>query len=321
MRMAENAQTAMHVFMVRPACFGSNAQTADSNAFQQSSVNESDARQAALNEFDVMVAAVSANGVHCIVFDDLPEPVKPDAVFPNNWITTHASGAVRLYPLEAPNRRPERRQDIVTALVQSHGFHVSQVTDWSDHEHQGFFLEGTGSLVLDRVNQIAYAARSSRTHDALLELFAAETGYEVCAFDTAEASGLAVYHTNVLLAIGSSFIVICESVIDSAIRKKVMQRLEASGRQVIAISPEQMHAFAGNMLEVKVSDGSPMILLSETARAALKQRQIRLLETHAGLLPLNVQTIERIGGGSVRCMLAEIFLPQRASAQGVAHGV
>jgi hypothetical protein len=317
-------QTTRNLFMVRPAHFGPNAQTAVSNVFQQSGEHPSTLLEAAaLNEFDGMVDCLRAAGVHLIVVDDTEIPVKPDAVFPNNWITTHANGDVFLFPLEASNRRAERRMDIVDAFAADYGFAVGRVTDLSAHECEGRFLEGTGSMVLDRVHRVAYVTPSTRTHPELLRDFALEAGYEACAFDTLDDGGRPIYHTNVMMAIGERFVVICGAAIaDSRQREAVMQRLAGTGRRIIDITMEQMVAFAGNLLEVRGKADEPLIVLSQTAHNVLTDRQRALLQDFGNLLPVSISTIERVGGGSVRCMLAEIFLPtvealKRADRYGV----
>jgi len=310
--LSSAAQTTRDLFMVRPAHFGPNAETAASNAFQQPADGSSASLQrAALAEFDGMVCSLRTAGVRLIVFGDTDEPRKPDAVFPNNWLTTHANGDVFLFPLEAPGRRVERRTDLVDTLSTEHGFTVRRVNDLSGHECEGRYLEGTGSMVLDRVNRIAYAARSTRTNPDLLHAFALEAGYDACVFDTLDSAGRAIYHTNVMLAIGARFTVICAAAIaDKQQRTTVMERLNGTGRQIIEISQAQMAAFAGNVLEVKGAGGEPLIILSKTAHDVLTVEQRTTLQQCASLLPIAVDTIEQVGGGSVRCMLAEIFLPR-----------
>lgn len=309
--MSSTAQTTRDLFMVRPAHFGSNAETAVSNVFQQLTDRPAASLEIeALAEFDGMVQDLRAAGVRLIVIDDTGEPRKPDAIFPNNWVTTHASGNTFLFPLEAPGRRAERRMDIIRTLSAEHGFTVRKIVDLSVHESEGKFLEGTGSMVLDRVNRIAYAARSTRTHPELLGVFAREAGYEAVAFDTLDSGGRPIYHTNVMLAIGSQFVMICAAAIcDARRRAAIIERLAGAGREVIEITMQQMTAFAGNLLEVQGEDGAPLIVLSKTAHAALTAGQRTALQAHGKLLPIAVDTIERVGGGSVRCMLAEIFLP------------
>jgi len=295
--------------MVRPAHFGTSLEAA------------------ALAEFDRMVCSLRAAGVRLLVIDDTDEPAKPDAVFPNNWITTHANGDVVLFPLEAPGRRAERRMDVIDALSARHGFTVARVLDLSIYEREGRFLEGTGSMVLDRVHRVAYAARSTRTHPDMLRVFAHQTGYDMCAFDTLDDGGRPIYHTNVMMAIGGRFVVICAAVItDTGQREAVVQRLTRSGRRIIDITLEQMGAFAGNLLEVQGRHGEPLIVLSQTAHDALTIEQRATLQHCGTLLPVPVDTIEQVGGGSVRCMLAEIFLPAApndgdVSNRGDDHGV
>ncbi len=350
--MHGEAQTTRDLLMVRPVHFGPNRQTAASNAFQcvpgpsvtlpestAPDVADPDAppamataadtamAAAARAEFDGVVAALRAAGARVIVVADTESPAKPDAVFPNNWMTTHAGGDVFLFPLEAPNRRAERRRDIVEALAAEHGFTVARVVDWSGYEREQAFLEGTGSMVLDRVHRVAYAARSTRTQEGLVRLFAREAGFEPCLFDTRDAAGRPVYHTNVMLAIGCRFAVFCGAMIaDAGQREAVRARLGGAGRTVIDITPEQMAAFAGNLLEIQGADDTPIVVLSRTAHAALTPAQREMLGVGAPLLPVAVDTIERIGGGGVRCMLAEIFLPRstvtgQAPGPGTGHGV
>lgn len=297
--------------MVRPAHFGPNAQTAASNAFQRPVDRPAASYEAAaLAEFDAMVCALRAAGVRLLVIEDSGAPAKPDAVFPNNWITTHANGDVFLFPLEAPVRRAERRMDVVDALSAKHGFAVERVLDLSVHECAGKFLEGTGSMTLDRVHCVAYAARSTRTHPELLRIFAHEAGYDVCQFDTLDGDGRPIYHTNVMLAIGGRFVVICAAaIIDARQRTAVVEQLARTGRQIIDITMEQMGAFAGNLLEVKGQYDEPLIVLSQVAHDALTAEQRAMLQHCGRLLPIGIDTIEQVGGGSVRCMLAEIFLP------------
>ncbi|MAF83795.1 MAG: amidinotransferase [Chromatiales bacterium] len=297
--------------MVRPAHFGPNEQTEASNAFQQPvSGAATSFEAAALTEFDGMAENLQAVGVRLLVIDDTDEPIKPDAVFANNWVTTHANGDVVLFPLEAPSRRDERRIDIIDTLSVKYGFTVGKVLDLSVYEREGRFLEGTGSMVLDRVNRVAYAALSTRTHLDLLHIFANEVGYDICAFDTLDGNDRPIYHTNVMLAIGGQFVVICAAAIaGSGQREAVLHRLTGTGRKIIDITMEQMGAFAGNLLEVQGQDGEPFIVLSKTAHDVLTIEQRAMLQQCGRLLPMSIDTIERVGGGSVRCMLAEVFLP------------
>lgn len=309
--MSNETQTTRDILLVRPAHFGPNFQTATSNAFQRADRRPGDElAAAALQEFDSFADALLKAGVRALVFEDSDAPLKPDAIFPNNWLTTHANGDIYLYPLEAPSRRPERRSDIVAALSGTHGFVVEQVIDWSVQEVQGRYLEGTGSLVLDRSNRVAFAARSSRTHEALVKRFAKQAGYKVCAFDTADVEGRPIYHTNVMCALGGSFAIICAAAIPGTRRRnQVLARIEQTGRRIIEVSYAQMESFAANVVEVCGADDEPLILLSAAARQSFEPRQIKALEKHGSLLAVDVGTIERVGGGGVRCMVAENFLP------------
>lgn len=309
--------------MVRPAHFGPNAETAASNVFQHPiDCPAASLEAAALDEFDGMVNSLRTAGARVIVFADTDEPAKPDAVFPNNWITTHANGDVFLFPLEATIRRAERRLDIVAALSAEHGFAVRRVVDLSSRAAAGEFLEGTGSMVLDRMHEVAYAARSSRTNPDLLKAFALDAGYDACAFDAVDNSGRPIYHTNVMMALGERFAVICTAVVrDARQRRAVTDRLTSTGRRIIDISIDQMKAFAGNLLEVRGENGEPVIVLSKNAFDTLSTVQRSVLREYGQLLPVAVDTIERVGGGSVRCMLAEIFLPRAdSSATGANAG-
>ena len=313
--MDSERQTTGTVLLVRPRNFQPTTQTAQSNRFQQASAESLDELQArALAEFEGVVADLDRAGVRTLVFEDTDVPVKPDAIFPNNWLTSHADGTVILYPLEAPARRPERRDDIIESLSADYGFYVRRILDLSHLETHGHFLEGTGSLVLDRVNRVAYSCRSSRTHPDALGEFAQRADYEIIAFD-AEYAGRPIYHTNVMLSIGQQFAVICaDAISESDQRAAVLARLDATGRQVAVITREQMAAFAGNLLELATADGDGVIVISRTALHSLRPEQRQALSSCGRLVPVALDTIERVGGGSVRCMLAEIFLPQRPGA-------
>jgi hypothetical protein len=309
--MQAERQTTMHVFLVRPCHFGSNPETAGSNAFQQDVSDLAGETQArALAEFNGLVQALRSVGVVAIVFDDTEAPVKPDAVFPNNWVSFHGDGRVYLYPMEATSRRAERRAEIVAALSENHGFHVREIIDLSAAEDDGLFLEGTGSMVLDRVNRVIYAAMSSRTHMSVLADFAQQADYEITAFDAIDSGGRPIYHTNVMMAIGTGFAIICaDAIADDLKRKTVLARLAAGGREIIEISIRQMENFAGNLLELTNESGASVIVLSRTANAALTADQRNSLARFGQVLPVAIETIEKVGGGSVRCMLAEVFLP------------
>ncbi|MGI9343338.1 MAG: citrulline utilization hydrolase CtlX, partial [Gammaproteobacteria bacterium] len=298
--------------MVRPHRFGPNEQTAASNALQKpTAMSPGELHERALTEFDAMVGTLRGAGVNVTVFEDTDEPAKPDAVFPNNWISLHADGRVFLYPLEAVARRAERRTDIVESLSTERGFRVTDIVDLSSLESRSLFLESTGSMVLDRVNHVAYAALSSRTHIDALGDFAHRADYEIVAFDARDTAGAAIYHTNVMMALGSAFAVICADAIgDRDKRDVILAKLAADGREVIEISQEQVGCFAGNLLEVENDSGDPIVVLSDTALDSLTDAQRERIAGCGRLLPIDVRTIEHVGGGSVRCMLAEVFLPR-----------
>ena len=265
-------------------------------------------------EFDGLVESLRAAGIQVQVINDTPEPHTPDSIFPNNWVSFHADGSVVLYPMMALNRRDERRMDVLEQLS-AQGLKISQVIDLSHHEQSGKFLEGTGSMVLDRVNHIAYACVSPRTDLDVLGEFAQRLDYELVSFNAADASGVPVYHTNVLMCVGSRFAAVCAEVIAEQERAAVLHALRQSGHEVIELTAAQMHAFAGNMLELKTAGGELCVAMSQSAYDALTNDQrARLKYLGGSLIVAPIPTIEKEGGGSVRCMLAEIFLPPRSVA-------
>ena len=305
-------QSAGSVLMVRPARFGSNPQTAATNAFQRSAPGgERDLQIDVLQEFDALANALEGAGVEVLIAPDSEEPPKPDAIFPNNWVSFHRDGTVALYPMLAPNRRWERRDEILEQVVRTGRFHVSRTVDLTHREAEEKYLEGTGSVVLDRVNRVAYACSSPRTDLDVLGEFAQQLDYDLMTFDAVDASGAAVYHTNVLMAIGTGFAVVCaESIATPSHRAAVLGKLRATDHEIIEISQAQMAHFAGNVLEL-TARGSKLVALSTTALSSLESAQRRVLEAHGSLLPVPIPTVERCGGGGVRCMLAEIHLPKR----------
>ncbi len=307
-------QCASSVLMIRPARFGSNPATAASNRFQFQDANAParETQSHAGAEFDQLVVALTSADVEVCVVDDTPEPPKPDAVFPNNWVSFHADGTVVLYPMLAENRRHERREEILGWLVREHGFRITRTMDLTWHENDERFLEGTGSLVLDRTNRLAFACLSSRTHLDALGDFAQQLDYEIVSFEAVDSHGVAIYHTNVLMCLGESFAVLCgASIRDQVHRAAICRIIEDKGHELIDITLEQMSAFAGNMLELRTRAGQPIVVLSARALQSLGREQQSRLERHAGLLAVSIPTIERYGGGSVRCMLAEVHLPRR----------
>jgi hypothetical protein len=312
MASAPESQLASAVLMIRPARFQSNPQTAESNRFQgKTSGTPAAQHAAALAEFEALAQALENTGIRVFDFDDTPEPHTPDAIFPNNWVSFHADGTAVLYPMEAPNRRTERRRDIIESLADSHGFVVRNVVDLTHHEKDGHFLEGTGSMVLDRTNRIAYACLSSRTHLDALGEFAQRLDYEVLAFDAVDQHGAAIYHTNVLMNVGEKIAVVCDEAIPrEEQRKAVLESLTATGHDVIRLTFAQLNAFAGNMLELRSSDGQRVTAMSDQARRALTGDQLAKFAQNGGILSAPIDTIECSAGGSVRCMLAEIHLPR-----------
>lgn len=297
--------------MIRPAAFGFNEETAANNFFQSNpSVSPELIQQKALQEFNNMVGLLKSHDITVMVIDDTSEPIKPDAIFPNNWITTSPEGIIALFPLYAPNRRAEKREDIIHMLAEK--YIVKDLQDWSEFETEGRFLEGTGSMVIDYNNNMIYAAVSERTSLTVLEKFASANGYQAIVFIATDKNGKAVYHTNVVMSLGDEFAILCEEAIEEEWELiAVRQLLESTNHTIIAITRNQMHAFAGNMLQVKNSKGEIFLVMSQTAYDSLKKEQLRMLEAYAQLLPIAVPTIEKVEGGSVRCMMAEIFLERK----------
>jgi len=306
------SQLASRVLMIRPVRFESNPLTAASNRFQGKSDMDPEAQQAAaLREFDGLVDALREAGIEVLVVEDTPEPHTPDSIFPNNWISLHADGRVVLYPMEAENRRTERRTDIVEQLDEQLGLQVTEIVDLTSHEDAGHYLEGTGSMVLDRVNRVAYACLSSRTHFDPLGEFAQRLNYEVVAFDAVDSEGVPVYHTNVLMNIGEKIAVICDEAIPrQEQRDAVLGQLRETGHEVISLSYDQLEAFAGNMLELRNDQGERVIAMSQQAIDSLDDEQRGSLQANGKIVCAPLDNIESSAGGSVRCMLAEIHLPK-----------
>jgi hypothetical protein len=303
-------QTTSNVLMIRPVGFAANEQTAASNRFQKNVVHNGNVASRAELEFDALVLALKTAGVNVHAFESAAKPHTPDAVFPNNWVSFHADGTAVLYPMLAPNRRLERRPYILDSLMRDHCFYLRGVIDLTHLEKENHFLEGTGSLVLDRVNQIAYACLSSRTHAAALAEFSKKLNYEIVEFEAVDSGGVPIYHTNVLLSIGRSFAAICLEAILPQYRSKVCEMLKASGHSLVELTQEQVRSFAGNMLELSTKEGGQIIALSKQAERALAPHQRDQLVNLAGpLVAPEISTIETLGGGSVRCMIAEIHLP------------
>jgi len=313
--MAMESQLASTVLMIRPVRFESNPMTAESNRFQgKTEASAGEQHEAALKEFDGLVDALRDKGINVIVVDDTVEPHTPDSIFPNNWVSFHADGRVVLYPMEAENRRTERRMDVISQLNDELGYVVSEVVDLSPHELRGHYLEGTGSMVLDRVNHVAYACLSSRTQLDPLGDFAQRMEYEVVAFEAVDREGVPIYHTNVLMNIGEALAVICDEAIPrDDQREAVLQRMRESGHDIILLSYDQLDAFAGNMLELRGEDGKRVVAMSQQAFDSLDERQRAALQKNGDIVSVPIDNIEASAGGSVRCMLAEVHLPKDAS--------
>ncbi|MFZ9387786.1 MAG: citrulline utilization hydrolase CtlX [Chitinophagaceae bacterium] len=303
-----NAST---VLMVRPAAFGFNRETAQNNFFQTDpGWPMHEVQKKALAEFDSMVQVLQEEGINVLVIEDSVLPPKPDAIFPNNWLSTSPDGKIFIYPLFAPNRRPEKRDDILQLLADK--YIVKDVQDWSEFEAEGRFLEGTGSMIMDHGNKLIYAAISERTNISVLEKFSASNGYQAMVFLATDREGRPVYHTNVVMSLGEQFCVLCEEAIDEEWELiAVRQLLESTGHVIIPISREQMHHFAGNMLELKTNRDENILVLSRSANDSLQNGQREMLEAFARLLPIEVGTIEAVEGGSVRCMMMEVFLEEK----------
>ena len=305
-------QATRHLLMIRPAGFSGNAQTAASNRFQDVETGQwpADPQAAAVAEFDAFVDSLRTSGTRIIAVEDSNEPTTPDALFPNNWVSFHADGTAVLYPMLAPNRRLERRMDILESLVTVHGFRIDRVIDLTYGEQEGRFLEGTGSLVLDRLNRVAYSCLSPRTDPGLLNEFGRRLGYEVIPFSATDGDGHPVYHTNVMLSVGERFAAICTDSIRPTDRWSVLDKLQSTGHRLIELSRAQMSRFAGNMLEVRGAGDRPLVAVSAAGFDALTEAQARVFAALGlGFVVARLPTIERLGGGSARCMLAEIHLP------------
>jgi len=297
------------LLMIRPANFGFNEQTAASNAFQnRDHQQQNNVADKALQEFDAFADLLRGYGTQVIVVNDTPEPHTPDAVFPNNWISFHDTGDVFLYPMQAENRRLERREDIVNQLEDR--FSVKHVIDLSRFEQQNKFLEGTGSMVFNREDKLAYACLSPRTDAEVLATFCQQADYQPIVFHAFDQQGRAIYHTNVMMCVTDRYVVIClDSITDKDERQTVVQSFFETGKDIFDISFEQMNQFAGNMMEVFNPNGESLLIMSSSAYNSLSDRQIAALQQFSRIIHANIPTIEQNGGGSVRCMLAEVDLP------------
>jgi len=300
-------QATSNLLMIRPVSFGFNQQTAASNTFQTESTDQQLVQIKALAEFDGLVKVLRDNGVSVTVIEDTPLPHTPDSIFPNNWISLHDNGDVFTYPMQAKNRRLERREDIIRTLEDN--FSIKHIIDMSGFEQKQQFLEGTGSMVLDRENKIAYACLSPRTDEEVLEDFCRQTKYKPITFHALDQNNFAVYHTNVMMCVGSNFATIClNSIAENTEKENVIQNLTDTGKQIIDISFDQMNHFAGNMLEIKNNAGKTLIVMSKSAFDVLNYQQKSALSAFGKLIYADINTIETNGGGSARCMIAEVHL-------------
>jgi hypothetical protein len=309
--VANAVQCARTVLMVRPAAFYANPETVPSNAFQHVVADPAAALASAQGEFDGAAEALARAGVEVVVAAAEPGADTPDALYPNNWFSTHADGRVVLYPMAVPSRRRERRPQLLAGLARRHGWHIGATVDLTPLEREGRYVEGTGSLVLDRAARIAYAALSPRTHPEAVAVACRELGLEAVAFHAHDERGREIYHTNVLMSVGASLAVLASACVQpGADLAGVFDALERSGKALLDISASQVGEFAGNVLFLEDRAGSPLVALSRRAWASLTRAQRQLLEQHARPVPVAVDTIEHVGGGGIRCMLAEIFLPR-----------
>ena len=307
-------QTTNTILMIRPVHFRMNEQTAVNNYFQEDlDLKNAEINTKAQEEFDVFVEKLKAVGVQVIVVNDIKALDAPDSIFPNNWVSFHENGDVAIYPMFAENRRVERREDVLLRIEEA-GFKIENIVDYTSAEDEGFFLEGTGSLLLDRVNSKAYCALSARADEDLFIEFCEDFEYTPIVFNacqTVEGTRKAIYHTNVMMALAETFAIIClDCIDDKKERKNVLKHLKEDKKEVIAITEEQVANFAGNMLQVKGADDKRYLIMSQAAYDSLTASQIKNIERHCQILSSSLETIETCGGGSARCMMAEIFLPK-----------
>ncbi|NNE02888.1 MAG: amidinotransferase [Eudoraea sp.] len=303
------------ILMVRPVRFRMNEETAVNNYFQENlEVKSQTINARAQKEFDAFVAVLRDKGIQVIVVDDIAERDTPDSIFPNNWISFHANGTVGVYPMFAENRRRERREDILDRLEEE-GFKITSVLDYTSAEEEGLFLEGTGSIAMDRINQKAYCALSPRAHEDLIIEFCEDLECIPVIFtanQTVNGERLPIYHTNVMMCIAEKFVVIClDSIDDKKERKNVLSHLKQDGKEIIAISEEQVHQFAGNMLQVIGAEGKKYLVMSTAAFNSLTSDQLKRIQFYCDIIHSPLDTIETCGGGSARCMMAEVFLPRQ----------
>ncbi|WP_289039004.1 citrulline utilization hydrolase CtlX [uncultured Zobellia sp.] len=302
------------ILMIRPVNFRMNEQTAVNNYFQEDiDIQNTTINEKAQQEFDAFVTVLRSKGVNVVVVEDTKEPDTPDSIFPNNWISFHANGTVGLYPMFAENRRNERREDILETLEEN-GFQIENIVDYTSAEAEGVFLEATGSMALDRVNKKSYCALSSRADEDLFIEFCEDFEYSPVIFtanQSVDGKRMPIYHTNVMMCLAEDFSVIClDTIDDKKERKNVIGHLKEDGKEVIAITEQQMHHFAGNMLQVSGSDDKRYLVMSSSAYHSLTPAQVEAIEKHCEIIHSSLETIETCGGGSARCMMAEVFLPR-----------
>jgi len=303
-------QTTSHILMIRPVNFGYNAETAVNNAFQVKG-EQADAQNRALKEFDAFVTILRQQGVDVTVVEDTSEPHTPDSIFPNNWVSFHHDGTVLLYPMYAVNRRAERKQHVLDAISQK--FSINKKIDLSGYEKENIFLEGTGSMVLDRDNKIAYACLSPRTNEKVLEDFCRQLGYSALLFHATDINGQDIYHTNVMMCVADKYLVIClDSIGKQEEKEKVIKTIQQTNKEIITITLEQMNHFAGNMLQIENKDGKKLLVMSTQAFDSLTAEQKQKLASFNAIVHSPLTTIETNGGGSARCMMAEVHLPVRS---------
>lgn len=303
----ENRQLTDTVMMIRPVNFGFNEETASTNPYQhKEGSHKNDLQQEARKEFDSFAKTLVRNKIKVIVFEDTKEPKTPDSIFPNNWVSFHEGGIAVIYPMFAHNRRLERRQDILDDLKKQ-GY-VKKIIDLSGYEKKGLFLEGTGSMVFDRINKIAYSCISPRTDEKMLSIFSKKMGYNIVKFRAKDIKDNDLYHTNIMMSVGEKMAVVCKDAVrDEAGKKRIFRSLEKTGHEIIEITSEECANYAGNLLEMKTADKKNAIIMSRNALKSLRKKTIAGLSKHGKIITSQIDAIENFGGGSARCMLAELF--------------
>jgi len=305
-------QTTNNILMIRPVDFNFNHQTAINNHYQKTEDGLDAVNEKAQKDFDLLVEKLQSNGINVLVFDDDLSHDTPDSIFPNNWITFHSNGDIALYPMFAINRRLERREDVLS-FVEEKGFSINNIIDYTSAENEDLFLEGTGSMILDRANKKVYCSLSQRSSEEILIEFCEDFQYTPVVFNSFQNVNnqrLPIYHTNVMMCIAETFAVVClESIDDQSQQKNVLNHLSESGKEIIEISEDQVEKFSGNMLQLKDTNGDAILVMSDSAHTALTKQQVDKIQKHCKILSNPIPTIETCGGGSVRCMIAEVFLP------------